>query len=248
MRISAHRQDQPREQVSSRCARSKPAPFGPNHHSTLLLHLQRTIGNKAVHRMLETSTDAHDAEEAHATAVLRQDGGPTLRRQPDPNPRGPKTPPLETIPKKEEGEGKSPIPAEAPCNVSSGGALPCTPKGVSIDEFLKKGPPRNALGVTRYGKQKLKEALGRYALGANVLKDTYRFLGFKADTAGKLAVGTGIVTKGVTLLRTGELALDFQVDIGRGLKLETNLNLGVNPKDLTEVRKAEVHFGLVRRF
>jgi hypothetical protein len=32
------------------------------------------------------------------------------------------------------------------------------------------------------------------------------------------------------------------------VKFETNLNLGVNPKDLTEVRKAEVHFGLVRRF
>jgi hypothetical protein len=94
----------------------------------------------------------------------------------------------------------------------------------------------------------LKDALGRYALGANVLKDTYRFLGFKADTAGKLAVGTGIVTKGVTLLRAGELTLDFQVDIGRGVKFETNLNLGVNPKDLTDVRKAEVHFGLVRRF
>jgi len=29
-------------------------------------------------------------------------------------------------------------------------------------------------------------------------------------TAGKLAVGTGIVTKGVTLLREGELTLDFQ--------------------------------------
>jgi hypothetical protein len=94
----------------------------------------------------------------------------------------------------------------------------------------------------------LKDALGRYALGTNVLKDTYRFLGFKADTAGKLAVGTGIVTKGVTLLRAGELTLDFQVDIGRGVKFETNLNLGVNPKDLTEVRKAEVRFGLVRRF
>ena len=94
----------------------------------------------------------------------------------------------------------------------------------------------------------LKEALARYALGANVLKDTYQFLGFKPDTAGKLAVGTGIVTKGVTLLRSGELTLDFQFDIGRGVKLETNLNLGMNPKDLTDVRKAEVNVGLVRHF
>jgi len=94
----------------------------------------------------------------------------------------------------------------------------------------------------------LKEALARYALGANVLKDTYQFLGFKPDTAGKLAVGTGILTKGVTLLSSGELTLDFQFDIGRGVKLETNLNLGMNPKDLTDVRKAEVNVGLVRHF
>ena len=94
----------------------------------------------------------------------------------------------------------------------------------------------------------LKEALGRYALGANVLKDTYQFLGFKPDTAGKLAVGTGIVAKGVTLLRSGELTLDFQFDIGGGVKLETNLSLGMNPKDLTDVRKAEVNVGLVRHF
>jgi hypothetical protein len=94
----------------------------------------------------------------------------------------------------------------------------------------------------------LKGAFGRYALGANVLKDTYQFLGFKPDTAGKLAVGTGIITKGVTFLRSGELTLDFQFDVGRGVKFETNLNLGMNPKDLSDVRKAEVHFGLVKRF
>ena len=94
----------------------------------------------------------------------------------------------------------------------------------------------------------LKEALGRYALGTNVLKDTYRFLGFKADTASKLAVGTGIITKGVTLVRDGELTLDFQFDIGHGLKLETNLNLGVNPKDLTDVRKTEVNVGVAGHF
>ena len=49
----------------------------------------------------------------------------------------------------------------------------------------------------------LKEALGRYALGANVFEDKYRFLGFKADTAGKLAVGTGIITKGMNPLCDG---------------------------------------------
>jgi Domain of unknown function (DUF4157) len=94
----------------------------------------------------------------------------------------------------------------------------------------------------------LKTAFSRYALGLNVLKDSYRFAGFKPDTADKLALGTGILFKGLTLLGAGELTLDFQVDIGRGVKFETNLNLGVNPKDVTDVRKADVTFGLVRRF
>jgi hypothetical protein len=94
----------------------------------------------------------------------------------------------------------------------------------------------------------LKNALGRYALGANVLKDSYRFFGFKSDTASKLAIGTGILFKGLTLARQGELTLDFQFDIGRGVKFETNLSLGVDPKNVTDVRKGEVNIGLVKRF
>ena len=94
----------------------------------------------------------------------------------------------------------------------------------------------------------LKEAFSRYALGKNVLQSTFKFAGFKPDTADKLAVGTGILFKGLTLIRAGELTLDFQIDLGRGLKLETNLDLGVDPKNLTDVRKAGVNVGLVRRF
>lgn len=94
----------------------------------------------------------------------------------------------------------------------------------------------------------LKTAFGRYALGANVLKDTYRFFGVAPDTAGKLAVGTGILFKGLTFLREGELTLDFQFDVGRGVKFETNLKLAVDPKNVTDVRKADVNFGFVRRF
>ncbi len=88
----------------------------------------------------------------------------------------------------------------------------------------------------------------RYALGANVLKSSFRYAGFKPDTADKLALGTGILFKSLTFVRQGELVLDFQIDIGRGVKFETNLNLAVNPKDVTDVRKAGVNFGLVRRF
>jgi hypothetical protein len=94
----------------------------------------------------------------------------------------------------------------------------------------------------------LKAAFGRYALGANVLKDTYRFFGVKPDTAGKLAVGTGILFKSLTFIREGKLTLDFQFDIGRGVKLETNFTLEANPNDASDVRKADVGVGFVGRF
>ena len=154
MRMFVRRQDQPHERASSRSTPSHAASCGPVHYSAPLLHLQRTIGNRAVHRMLETGAVAHDTRAAHAAAVLRLNGRPTVQRQPDPDPRPPKTPSLETIPKKEEGGEKPSTSVNAPCKLpSDGGALPCTPKGLSIDEFLKKGPPSNALGVTRYGPQ-----------------------------------------------------------------------------------------------
>lgn len=94
----------------------------------------------------------------------------------------------------------------------------------------------------------LQAEFARYALGANVLKSSFRYAGFKSDTADKLALGTGILFKSLSFVREGELVLDFQVDIGRGVKFETNFNLSVNPKDVTDVRKAGVNIGLVRRF
>jgi hypothetical protein len=94
----------------------------------------------------------------------------------------------------------------------------------------------------------LQEAFGRYALGANVLKTGFRFFGLDQSAASRLALGTGVLFKGLTFATKGEVVLDFQFDIGRGLKLETNLNLGVNPNDVTKVRKADVGIGLVGHF
>ena len=94
----------------------------------------------------------------------------------------------------------------------------------------------------------LQEAFGRYALGADVLQTGFRFLGLDQTAANRLALGTGILFKGLTFVSKGEVVLDFQFDIGRGLKLETNFNLGVNPDDITQVRKAEVGLGLIRHF
>ena len=94
----------------------------------------------------------------------------------------------------------------------------------------------------------LQEAFGRYALGANVLKTGFRFLGLDQSAASRLALGSGVLFKGLTFATKGEVVLDFQFDIGRGLKLETNLNLGVNPDDVTKVRKVDVGIGLVGHF
>ena len=94
----------------------------------------------------------------------------------------------------------------------------------------------------------LQEAFGRYALGANVLETGFRFLGLDKTAASRLAIGSGVLFKGLTFATKGEVVLDFQFDIGRGLKLETNLNLGVNPDDVTKVRKVDVGIGLVGHF
>jgi hypothetical protein len=96
--------------------------------------------------------------------------------------------------------------------------------------------------------QFLENALTRYALGLNVLKTGYRFGGFGEDAADTLALGTGILFKGLTFVREGEFVLDYQIDIGKGLKLETNIDLGVNPDDYTDVRKAGVNFSILSHF
>lgn len=94
----------------------------------------------------------------------------------------------------------------------------------------------------------LEEALGRYALGTNLIETAYLFAGIDQETVEGLALGTGILLKGLTFAREGELELDFQFDIGRGLKIETNLDLAVNPDDFTEVTNWGVGIGLVGRF
>lgn len=94
----------------------------------------------------------------------------------------------------------------------------------------------------------LQEAFGRYALGANVLETGFQFLGLDRTAASRFALGSGILFKGLNFATKGEVVLDFQFDIGRGLKLETNFSLGVNPDDVTQVRKADVGIGVVGHF
>ncbi|HSJ56101.1 MAG TPA: hypothetical protein VLC95_02920 [Anaerolineae bacterium] len=94
----------------------------------------------------------------------------------------------------------------------------------------------------------LEGAFARYALGKNVLESGLRFLGAEPGTASALALGTGITFKGVNLLAKGELVIDYQLDLGKGVKLEAGLDLAVNPDDVTDVKKADATLSLVGRF
>jgi hypothetical protein len=61
MRTFAQRQKQPQNRVSSSLARSHPAALGPDHREHPILHLQRTISNQAVQRMLQTHAQELEA-------------------------------------------------------------------------------------------------------------------------------------------------------------------------------------------
>jgi hypothetical protein len=57
MRTFAQKQNQPQKPVSSNAARSHTATPGLHHRTDLILHLQRTIGNQAMQRMLQTNAE-----------------------------------------------------------------------------------------------------------------------------------------------------------------------------------------------
>lgn len=57
MRAFAQKQNQPQRPVSSSLARSRTATPAPHHRADLILHLQCTIGNQAVQRMLQTHSE-----------------------------------------------------------------------------------------------------------------------------------------------------------------------------------------------
>jgi hypothetical protein len=94
----------------------------------------------------------------------------------------------------------------------------------------------------------LEQAFGRYALGKNVLETGFGFLGAGPDWASRLALGTGVLFKGLTFASEGKLVIDYQLDVGGGLKLETSIDLAVNPKDFSQVRNVDVGLGLVGHF
>jgi hypothetical protein len=64
MRSVVQKREQPEKQASARLARSHAATPGPNLHSHPILHLQDTIGNRAVQRMLRAQAEKSNAKSA----------------------------------------------------------------------------------------------------------------------------------------------------------------------------------------
>jgi hypothetical protein len=88
------------------------------------------------------------SSEKPPSVSVRPDGQPTLRRQPSPDAGTHDPEPLHTLPPKEERRVTTLTSAQSACKFPSDIALPCSPKGVSNDDFLKTGAPKEALGVT----------------------------------------------------------------------------------------------------
>ena len=64
MQTFAQKQNQTQKSVSSNLAKSRTATPRLNHRADLILHLQRTIGNQAVQRMLQTNAEELEAGSA----------------------------------------------------------------------------------------------------------------------------------------------------------------------------------------
>jgi len=73
MRTFAQRQNQPKKKASSSLARPNRATLGRAHPQHLILHLQRTIGNQAVLRMLQIHAQEPDAERTATSPRFRHD-------------------------------------------------------------------------------------------------------------------------------------------------------------------------------
>lgn len=94
----------------------------------------------------------------------------------------------------------------------------------------------------------LEKALARYALGKNVLETTFKFAGLSDKNASRLALGTGVLLKGLTFVKDKKLILDYQVDLGRSWKLDLGFELSKDPQKKTSEWQHHVNVGIVRRF
>jgi hypothetical protein len=208
------------------------------------LQLQRTLGNQAVGRFIQAKLKVNqpgDVYESEADRVADE-----VMRIPESSAAA-NTGALHLHPA-ESSIIQRQTPPEPPRFPDFPGLLETLERNVG-ENLFNYGHHFYRLAALYPGRSDLlEEAFGRYALGRNVLETGFTFAGFDPEMAGKLSLGTGVLFKGFNFVREGELVLDFQFDIGHGLKLETNLNLAVNPENYRDIRSAEAGVGVIGHF
>jgi hypothetical protein len=80
------------------------------------------------------------------------------------------------------------------------------------------------------------DTLLRYGLGPNILETSFGFAGASKGWSKVLTYGAGGALKTYDILANGELKLDVQLPLGKGFKLDINLDIDTNPSEPGEER------------
>lgn len=88
----------------------------------------------------------------------------------------------------------------------------------------------------------------RYGLGANLLQTSFGFIGANKKLGTILSYGTGIGMKSYEFYKNGKLQLDIPIPLGKGIKLDFNLDLNTDPNDLKNIKSINTGIGISGHF
>lgn len=84
----------------------------------------------------------------------------------------------------------------------------------------------------------------RYGIGKNLLETSFGFAGVNKKWSSILSVGTGIALKTYELLKDGNLKLDLQLPIGKGVNLDVKIDYTKNPVNPGEEKGVNTVIGI----
>ncbi|HTN06763.1 hypothetical protein [Agriterribacter sp.] len=87
----------------------------------------------------------------------------------------------------------------------------------------------------------------RYGIGRNLLQTSFGFMGANKKWGNMLSYGAGIGMKSYQFLKDGELKLDIQIPVGKGVNLDIKFDYNTNP-DKPADEKVNTSIGISGRF
>jgi hypothetical protein len=87
----------------------------------------------------------------------------------------------------------------------------------------------------------------RYGIGRNLLQTSFGFMGANKKWGNILSYGAGIGMKSYQFLKDGELKLDIQIPVGKGVNLDIKFDYNTNP-DKPADEKVNTSIGISGRF